>query len=231
MIQAFFSRIFDKSFAENQRNIVRLLERLPEGGTLCDLGCDDGVWTTAITKAARSAEVLGYEVVESRAAEAERRGIKVAVGDLNARLLLADNTFDIVHANQVIEHLYDTDHFVREIHRILKVDGIAIVSTENLASWHNIGALLFGWQPFSSTNISAQSIGNPLSAWRGRGEHPLTSWQHQRLFSYRGLKELFINNGFRVERIVGAGYYPFPSSWGRMEPRHAHFITIAARKQ
>lgn len=48
-------------------------------------------------------------------------------------------------SNQVIEHLYDTDNFVAEVHRILRSGGTAVVSTEKAASWHT-GSLLLGWQ-------------------------------------------------------------------------------------
>lgn len=230
MLRAFFLRLFDQSYQQNGRNICYLLQGLPGGGTVCDLGCDDGTWTAEVATAARAATVMASEIVPERAALARRRGIHAEVADLNGVWSFADNTFDIVHANQVIEHVYDTDHFVQETRRILKPGGVALVSTENLASWHNIGALLFGWQPFSSTNISASTIGNPLALWRGREGNSLRSWQHQRLFSYRGLKELFTQHGFRVEKIMGAGYYPLPAVVGTLEPRHSHFITVQARK-
>lgn len=223
-------RLFDQAYRQNEQNICRLLEQLPAGGAVCDLGSDDGIWTARVAQVARAGRVVGYEIVPAQAAKAEQRGISVSIGDLNNPWPFANNSFDIVHANQVIEHVYDTDHFVRETHRVLKRGGVAIISTENLASWHNIGALLFGWQPFSSTNISAQTIGNPLAVWRGRVGNPLRSWQHQRLFSYRGLKELFLNHTFQVERIVGAGYYPLPAVVGTFEPRHSHFVTVQARK-
>lgn len=230
MWRVVLQRLFDQAYRQNERNICRLLEQLPAGGALCDLGSDDGTWTARVAQAARTGMVVGYEIVPAQAAKAEQWGIQVSVGDLNTSWPFANDSFDIVHANQVIEHVYDTDHFVSEIRRILKRGGVVIISTENLASWHNIGALLFGWQPFSSTNISAQTIGNPLAAWRGRVGNSLRSWQHQRLFSYRGLKELFLNHAFEVEQIMGAGYYPLPAVVGKLEPRHSHFITIQARK-
>lgn len=106
-----------------------------------------------------------------------------------------------------------------------------MISTENLASWHNILSLLFGWQPFSLGNISSYKlgIGNPLALHRGENLS-FSSWQHIRVFAYQGLKEIFEIKGFKVEKILGAGYYPLPNLMAKLDPRHAAFLTIKARK-
>jgi SAM-dependent methyltransferase len=175
--------------------------------------------------------VHGVEIVEERAQIAEKHGVHVIRADLNSPLPLADGTFDVACSNQVIEHLHDTDLFVSEVFRILRPDGYAVVSTENLASWHNIASLLLGWQPFSLTNVSHKSgaIGNPLALHRGEA-FEWKSWEHVRVFAYRGLSELFAAHGFVVESIAGAGYFPFPARLGRSAPRHAAFITLKARR-
>lgn len=116
-----------------------------------------------------------------------------------------------------------------EIRRVLRPEGIAVTSTENLASWHNVGALVLGWQPFSLTNVSMQKlgVGNPLAIHRGE-EPQLASWEHLRVFAYRGLRELFEAHGFVIQDVVGAGYYPFGARIGVREPRHAAFLTVVA---
>ena len=45
---------------------------------------------------------------------------------------LADNTFDTVISFQVIEHIEDDNQFVKEIHRVLKPGGKAIIATPNI---------------------------------------------------------------------------------------------------
>lgn len=72
-------------------------------------------------------------------------------------------------------------------------------------------------------------IGNPLALHRG--QEPIAhSWQHQRVFGYRGLVELFEAHGFAVGSVLGAGYYPLPSRLARADRRHAAFLTVAARR-
>jgi SAM-dependent methyltransferase len=214
---------------ENLRNIERLLEPSPGDSSLVDLGANDGSLTMRLAGVAAATEVHGVEIVREQARRAADHGVVVVESNLNERLPYSDQTFDVVCSNQVIEHLMDTDRFLEEIMRILKPGGYAVISTENLASWHNVGALMLGWQPFSLTNVSYRSIGNPLSLGRGKS-WPWKSWQHVRVFSFRGLRELFALHGFDVEAIVGAGYFPFPAPVGRRDPRHAMFLTVKARR-
>jgi len=232
MLKKILTNCYNSAARLNEKNILSLLEK-NANARLVDLGCDDGKWTIQIAKTIGSSKIYGIEIVNQRIEQAKKRGIKVKKADLNMKLPFGGDSFDVVHANQVIEHLYDTDNFVSEIYRILKPGGYAIISTENLSSWHNIFALIFGWQPFSMTNFTSKgSIGNPFSLWRGRKSiaPQLDSWQHMRLFAYRGLKELFEQHSFSMEKIITAGYYPLPASFAAIDTRHGHFISIKVRK-
>ena len=215
--------------ALNVANIERALEMAPVGGRLLDLGCDDGSLSLRFGSRARAREIHGVEVVPAAAAVARGQGIVVTQADLNGRLPYEDGEFDVVVSNQVIEHLVDTDVFVSEVRRILRPGGVAITSTENLASWHNVASLVLGWQPFSLTNVSMRhlGLGNPLAVHRHE-DATRETWQHVKVFSYRGLLELFASNGMTVHEVRGAGYYPLPARIGSLEPRHAAFLTLAA---
>jgi SAM-dependent methyltransferase len=223
--------LYESAAAENVRSMERLLEPAAGGASLVDLGCDDGSLTLRLASRVGAESIHCVEIVEERAQIAERRGVHVIRADLNSPLPLGDGMFDVACSNQVIEHLHDTDLFVSEVFRILRPGGYAVVSTENLASWHNIVSLLFGWQPFSLTNVSHQSgsIGNPLALHREEA-FAWKSWEHVRAFAYRGLSELFTAHGFVVESIAGAGYFPLPARVGRSAPRHAAFIILKARR-
>jgi SAM-dependent methyltransferase len=215
---------------ENISNMKRALAQAPGGGALLDLGCADGALTMEFARTAHARSVHGVEVTPADAVAARERGIQVAEADLNRPLPFDDGAFDVVVSNQVIEHLADTDCFVSEIRRLLKPGGLAITSTENLASWHNVAALVLGWQPFSLTNVSLRTpgVGNPLAIHRTAEEPGPSSWEHIRVFAHRGLRELFEAHGFEVGALVGAGYYPLGPRLGRIEPRHAAFLTLVA---
>ncbi len=232
MIKRWFRRMREQAVKDYEQVICDAVGRGDERIRILDCGCNDGRWTRVMAAGHPNASLTGIEIVGEQAKKAEGRGIQVAAADLNKPLPFDDGSFDIIHANQVIEHLYDTDMFLRELHRLLRPGGKAVICTENLASWHNIAALVLGWQPFSLTNICTKTfqIGNPLAIHAGQAAENPASWTHLRVFAWRGLKEVFEEWGFEVVQYKGSGYYPFPGLMARLDPRHAAFLTIVARK-
>ena len=155
-------------------------------------------------------------------------GVKVEEADLNRPLPYDTGYFDLVHSNQVIEHLYDTDTYLSEIRRILKPGGLAVLSTNNLSSWHNIVSLLFGWQPPPMHPSGLRILGNPFDPFHGEA-HPTKGDGHLRLFTIRALTEVAALHGLYPRgKVKTVGYYPltgFPAavaSW--LDRRHGVFI-------
>jgi SAM-dependent methyltransferase len=222
----YLKRVFAATENVNRRAILAVAEPRP-GATLVDLGCGDGRFTVQVGRRVGAARTVGVEFIETLAAAAEARGIEVRRADLNERLPFESGTVDVVHSNQVIEHLAGTDHFMRELRRILSPGGYAIVSTNNLASLHNIASLVLGYQP-PPCHVSDERIGvgNPLNA---HGGDPGAAGQmHLRLFTGRALAELAELHGLRVEVARTAGFYPFPPRLAavatRVAPRWGAFL-------
>ena len=123
----------------------------------------------------------------------------------------------------------------KEINRVLRPGGCALVSTPNLAAWHIIASLFLGWQPFVANLSDEINIGNPLwPSYKKKaagGKYPV----HRRIPTYRGIRELFEYHGFAVENLIGVGYYPFPTIVARLlsriDPRHAVYLTMKIRKR
>lgn len=214
----------------NQENILALVEHNPRA-VLIDLGCDNGTVTEMLATRQGGGELHGVDVVDERMQDAVKRGIHVYKFDLNSQFELKSETFDVVHANQVIEHISNSDGFLGEVYRILKPGGYAIISTENASSWCNIAASIVGLQMFSLTNFSSKrtAIGNPFSLHDPAGSR-FESWNHVRVYNILGLRDYFRVFGFTVEAIKGAGYFPLPAVLGRLDTIHSHFITYKVRK-
>jgi 2-polyprenyl-3-methyl-5-hydroxy-6-metoxy-1,4-benzoquinol methylase len=234
MLKPLLARVYANASQLNRTNLAALLREGTGGNAarLLDIGCDDGVWTLEVARAAGSREVHGIEIVPEAAQLAEENGLRVWRIDANLPLeSVPADYFDAVHSNQVIEHVANVDTFVSEIFRVLRPGGYAVVSTENGSSWHNIGAAVLGWQIFSLTNVSGRvaGLGNPLALQRGSNAFS-ASWRHRTIFNYRGLREMFEVHGFRDVTIRGAGYFPLPASLGRLDARHSAFITVGGRK-
>jgi SAM-dependent methyltransferase len=160
--------------------------------------------------------------------------VAVAVASLDRPLPIAGRAFDLVHANQVIEHLRHTDLFLAEAARVAKPGGLVILSTNNLASWHNIFSLLLGYQPHPSHVSDYLHVGNPLNP-RHRLPHADEGQTHLRIFTGRALVELAGYHGLEPVVLTTSGYYPFPPflarPLARLDPRHAAFLIGIFRAQ
>jgi len=112
-----------------------------------------------------------------------------------------------IHCGEVIEHLVDTDHLMEEIHRVLAPGGVCVLSTPNLAAWHNRIALAFGFQPFLSQVSFRFAPGRmPMSPGEGGG--------HLRMFTRRAIVEFIQLHGFEVLRQQGAGIFDLGTPQG-----------------
>ena len=222
----------ENAYEKNLRNILDLLD-VNNKAKILDLGCDDGIWTLQMADKIKSKKIFGLDLIDKQIRKAVKNGIIATKGDLNKTFPYKDNTFDVVLANQVIEHVVDTDLFTSEIFRILKKGGYAVISTENLASWHNIFSLMLGFMPFSLTNTSSKTgaLGNPMDKHHSeKFDWIANTWQHQRVFTTKGWSHLFKLFGFSIETILGAGYYPFGNLFSSIDVNHSAFITFKIKK-
>ena len=137
--------MFGAADLQNRANILQMMKH-HQSERLLDLGCDDGLFTKQCGVASSAKYVAGVEVVSEAASKAMLNGVDVTVSDLSESLPFENETFDLVTANQVIEHVPSVDQFMSEVFRVLKPGGNAIISTENGSSWINIGASIMGWQ-------------------------------------------------------------------------------------
>lgn len=227
MLKKFLINLWSNAYSINKKNILKLCEKNSKA-VFVDLGCDDGTWTKEVARKISTKNIYGLDYILAQLKKAKKLGIKVEQGNLNEKFPFEDSFFNVVHSNQVIEHLTEIDNYVAEIYRILKPGGYVIISTENLSSWHNIFSLIMGWQAFSQHISKKYHIGNPMSP---HFEEDLREgWTHNIIFTYYSLQEIFKKYGFIIEKSKGAGYYPFPSFFAKIDPHHSHFITIKAKK-
>jgi ubiquinone/menaquinone biosynthesis C-methylase UbiE len=116
--------------AEN--SAAYLLPALRPGLDLLDVGCGPGTITVDLAARVAPGRMVGLDVSadpldEARAA-ADRAGVPVTfeVGDVYA-LAAADDSFDVVHAHQVLQHLTDPVAALREMARVCRRGGVIAV--------------------------------------------------------------------------------------------------------
>ncbi len=106
-----------------------LREFIGTGKKVLDLGCRDGNFTKFYMD---GNEVIGTDIDDVALEICSRElGIKTYHVDLNDDFPFKDASFDAVVAGEIIEHLMMPEHFIQEIQRILKTNGVFCGTTPN----------------------------------------------------------------------------------------------------
>ena len=215
-----FDKLWLRGYSENNRNNILSLLKEDKISRFIDLGCDDGSLTIDAANKIDTKSVFGLEKNPGSFTDCRKKGIRVIIGDLDKGIPIKSNSFDIILSNQVIEHVCDTDLLLREINRILKPNGYAIISTNNISSWTNIIALLFGKQPFPNHISDEILTGRFLS---NDELLPAASFSHRRIFSFPALSGLLKYHNFEITEKKGSCFYPF---WGLIEKFFSSILPI-----
>ena len=116
------------------RRHLRPLERivgLANGSRLLDVGCHIGVFVDVAQQAGWDA--WGMEPSRWAAEQARAQGLQVVNGTL-ATSGFEDASFDVITLWDVIEHVPDPTGELRQVHRLLKPGGVAVIHTIDIES-------------------------------------------------------------------------------------------------
>ena len=138
------------------------------GASVLDVGCGPGTITADI--ASRGATVIGVDAAPDVVEKARELGVDARVGDAYA-LDFADDSFDVVHSHQTLQHLARPVEALREFRRVVKPGGVVGVrdvdyagtviypETEGLVLWASL------YQRVHRSNGGEPDAGRRLKAW------------------------------------------------------------------
>jgi SAM-dependent methyltransferase len=147
-----------------------------QGLKVLEIGC--GLGTDGAKFAAAGADYTGVDLTEAAIELARRR---FELFDLRGRfqtadaeqLDFADGSFDLVYSHGVLHHTPDTQRAVREVHRVLRPGGRAVVMLYhrdsynyrvNISVLRRAGAKLLRWEP--GVSLVHRLTGEPLESLR-----------------------------------------------------------------
>ncbi len=111
--------------------------------TVCEIGCASGenlkVFSSEARKHGINCELWGTEYEKRYAAEAERKGINISVGDVES-LDKHGKVFDVIILSHILEHFADANQELQRIKKLLKEDGflyIEVPGVMNLKAYGN----------------------------------------------------------------------------------------------
>ncbi|MGC9357825.1 MAG: class I SAM-dependent methyltransferase [Anaerolineae bacterium] len=181
--------------AGQERRLAMIRRYVPlENRRVLDVGCGIGMYPSAFRR--YTPDVIGVEIELERAREARVR-TRAVIQARSESLPFADDTFDVVHSNEVLEHVEDDRRSVTEMVRVLRPGGHAAIFVPNRG------------YPFETHGVY----------WRGRyhfGNKPLVNWlpnplrdrlaPHVRVYTARDLRRLFDHLPVRI--VVHTQIFP-----------------------
>jgi ubiquinone/menaquinone biosynthesis C-methylase UbiE len=172
--------------AENSASF--LLAHLMPGLSLLDVGCGPGTITADLARRLGTGTVVGIDLAEevvelARDQHPTPSGAELSfqVGDVYA-LDFTDETFDIVFAHQVLQHLGRPVDAVAEMRRVLKPGGLLAVRDADYGAfaWFPADPVLDRWldvyHQLTAHNHAEADAGRNLKAWvRAAGFHDVVA--------------------------------------------------------
>ncbi len=135
--------------AEN--SAAYLLPDLRSAQTLLDVGCGPGNITMDLAARVAPGRVHGIDAapdaIEAANAVNDRpEQVSFAIDDVYG-LDIADDSYDVVHAHQVIQHLTAPVNALRELRRVVAPDGVVAVRDSDYScfSWAPLDPILTRW--------------------------------------------------------------------------------------
>jgi SAM-dependent methyltransferase len=195
-------------FLDNDRmrimlGLVRGLIREGKAKRILDVGCTDGFMSMLFKE--MGLYTVGVDASESAVAMAIAKGRcdeaydEAYVANLDGHPLpMPEASVDLIWAGEIIEHIFSTENFARELFRVSSPGGRLIISTPNLASWINRLIFPLGLQPFfTETGVEPTNSGNFL-------RQVSMPAGHIRIFTLSALRHLLTGCGWIVEKAHGA---------------------------
>ncbi|UZJ33409.1 class I SAM-dependent methyltransferase [Streptomyces endophytica] len=196
-----------------------LLDSLTPHMRILDIGCGPGTITADLAALVPDGQVTGLErapeVLDQARATAAARGVgnvRFVVGDVHA-LDFPDDTFCVVHAHQVLQHVGDPVQALREMRRVTKPGGIVAVrdSDYSAMTWYPEVPGLTDWQQLylrvARGNGGEPDAGRRLHAWaRQAGFAPEAVTATAGTWCYRTPEERAWWSELWADRTVSSSY-------------------------
>ncbi len=191
-------------------------QQVPAGGAAhLDFGCGDGRFLAAL-QGKGLGRLVGVEASAEAVRLAKERGPGLEVMHLGTVVPLpfAEGEFSSISLMDVLEHVDQQEALLRELRRILRADGVLIVTVpgQHLFSFLDLGNLKFRFprvhrwyyrRRYSPQEYERRYVNNPdglvgdVSASKRWHEH----------FSRARLARLLERSGFSVLQFDGAGWF------------------------
>lgn len=156
--------------AEN--SAAYLLPELAPGQALLDVGCGPGTITADLAARVAPGRVVGVDSSDEVLEKARQAapGVEFQVADVHA-LPFEDDSFDVVHAHQVLQHVADPLQALKEMRRVCRPGGVVAArdSDYQAFTWFPVLPELTRWNELyhrvAEFNGGNPDAGRQLRSW------------------------------------------------------------------
>ncbi|MFF9350464.1 methyltransferase domain-containing protein [Streptomyces sp. NPDC014734] len=218
-----------------------LIDGLRPGMSVLDVGCGPGTITADLAALVAPGRVTAVDTTReilARAAEAaaERNldNVEFATADVHG-LEFADDSFDVVHAHQVLQHVGDPVLALREMRRVCRPGGIVAVRDSDYAAmaWYPEAPGLDAWQELyrrvARANGGEPDAGRRLHSWARRaGFTDITATAGTWCFATEDSRAWW--SGLWADRTTGSDYARQAVEGGHADAEQLEAIATAWRE-
>jgi methionine biosynthesis protein MetW len=195
--EVIYEKIWDRTLLEESKFYFSRTEEainlLDEGNKILDVGCGEGTFATSARK--NFDYVCGIDLSLKALQKAKDKKLEVIKVNLNREHFCFKNeTFDAAVCLDVVEHVFDPVALLSEINRVLKKDGVLILTTPNVRFIEYVSSMLLKGK-FSSTSDDKDTYNGG----------------HLNYFTFRDLRALLNQSGFRVLHEKGIALRSYKS--------------------
>lgn len=164
-------------FLDSER-IKSIVELVGSGKDVLDLGCGSGEIDRVLIQNGNT--VNGLDISETCVRKAKEVGVAAVLCDVENEDIPFKNKFDVALTAEIIEHIMDTNAFLKKTASALKPEGELVLTTPNLAALGRRLLLLANKNPHMEVSLEQVSAG------------------HVRYFIKDTLEQLLLQNGFKI---------------------------------
>lgn len=198
-LESLLSNVGDMSLKRRARKIIEGTNP-QKGERIVDLGCGTGYYLFLLSNLGIKFNLTGFDYDKRVIKEAEDllsdKEIRFKIGDLH-KIPFKNYEFDKAVMSEVLEHVENDKKVLQEIYKILKPNGILVISVPSISYpflWDPINYIL---QHFFNTHIKSGFLSG---LWSG----------HLRLYDKLDLKNKFEEAGFKIEKIEELTFWCLP---------------------
>lgn len=211
------------SLKDERQKVLDMLPHQADRGL--DLGCGRGDYLEALSKI--SNKVVGLDLAQVLLWDAKRK-----ISQDKTDLVLADATllpfspesFELILAIQVMGFIPQLDVVLKEAHRVLKDDGILVLSEPNALAFEQFTATFIVMEAYLMNHGFGSLVRNFFKFFQYDRYFWIREQGHCRA-PYFWLKKLLTENGFEIQNVRGVNFMWLNSRLtGKLDSKISDFL-------